>query len=397
MDITIHPGKLSGTVQAIPSKSQAHRLLICAAFSQNPTTLICPATNQDIEATADCLRSLGAAITKTESGYEIIPVSDIPEHAVLNCRESGSTLRFMLPIAAALGINTTFLMYGRLPDRPLSPLWEELERMGCQLNRPQHDSIHLTGKLHSGEFFIDGGVSSQFITGLLFALMLLPGSNKLTVTGKIESAPYIRMTEEVMKCFGVSFDHYIFNHKPLQSPGTITVEGDWSNGAFFLGAKVMGNEVTVLGLDENSAQGDKAAKELMDALNNAIQVHGQDIPDLIPILAVVAGSKHGARFSNIGRLRLKESDRIQSVSQMLTAFGAKVTSTEDSLTVFPSPYHSCIINANNDHRIAMAAAIGATVADGPVTILGADCVKKSYPDFWSEFQKLGGKYEQYIR
>lgn len=397
MDITIYPGKLSGTVQAIPSKSQAHRLLICAAFSQNPTTLICPATNQDIEATAGCLRALGASITRTDNGYHIIPASQIPEQAVLNCFESGSTLRFMLPIAASLGVDTTFLMAGRLPDRPLSPLWEELERMGCHLSRPQDNTLHLTGKLQSGEYFIDGSVSSQFITGLLFALMLLPGNSKLTVTGKVESTPYIRMTEEVIKLFGVPLNNYQFDHKPLLSPGTITVEGDWSNGAFFLSAKAMGNEITVCGLDENSAQGDKAASRLLDSLNSLIQIQGQDIPDLIPILAVVAGNKQGAKFEGIGRLRLKESDRIQSVAQMLAAFGANVTFTEDSLTVYPAPYHCCTINANNDHRIAMAAAIGATVADGPVTILGADCVKKSYPDFWSEFQKLGGKYEQHIR
>ena len=160
MDITIHPQKLSGTLSAIPSKSQAHRLLICAAFSDAPTSLICTATNQDIEATASCLRSLGAVIERTNTSYEIVPVSKIPEKAILDCNESGSTLRFMLPIAGALGVDATFLLAGRLPHRPLSPLWEEMERMGCQLSRPAENAIRCKGKLQAGTFRIDGSVSS---------------------------------------------------------------------------------------------------------------------------------------------------------------------------------------------------------------------------------------------
>lgn len=398
MDITIHPRKLSGIIQAIPSKSQAHRLLICAAFSDGPVHLICPAVNQDIEATAGCLNSLGASINRTADGYEIQPIGDLPESAVLDCRESGSTLRFMLPVAAALGVDTTFLMAGRLPCRPLSPLWEELERMGCHLTRPTENTIRCTGQLRSGTYSIDGGVSSQFITGLLFALALLPGESKLNVTGKVESKPYIQMTEQALTLFGVETGGYSFGGcRPFHSPGTVTVEGDWSNGAFFLGAKALGNSIEVCGLCDNSAQGDRAAKELMEQLQENITVSGTDIPDLIPILAIVAGNKKGARFKNIGRLRLKESDRIESTKQMLQALGAEVQVSGDTMTVFPAAYQGCIIDSKNDHRIAMAAAIASTVATGPVTVLGAECVSKSYPDFWSEFKKSGGYYEQYLR
>jgi 3-phosphoshikimate 1-carboxyvinyltransferase len=289
-------------------------------------------------------------------------------------------------------------MAGRLPQRPLSPLWEELERMGVRITRPTETTIRCQGRLNSGTFYINGSVSSQFITGLLFALALLPGDNQLIVTGNIESKPYIQMTENVLHLFGISTQDYCFqNHRVFQSPGTVTVEGDWSNGAFFLGAKALGNNVQITGLDADSSQGDKQAAPLMEALSNYITVDGRDIPDLIPILAVVAGAKKGASFQNIGRLRLKESDRIESVAAMLNALGADVESGQDYLTISPTNYRGCIIDAKNDHRIAMSAAIASTVASGPVTILGAECVAKSYPGFWSEFTKLGGYYEQYNR
>lgn len=398
MDITIFPRKLSGSLSIIPSKSQAHRLLICAAFADQPTTLICPAVNQDIEATADCLNALGANIQRTEQGYLIEPIRRLPQKAVLDCKESGSTLRFMLPIAASLGVDTTFRMAGRLPSRPMSPLWEELERKGCRLSRPTENTILCSGKLESGTYSIDGSVSSQFITGLLFALALLPGKNSLQITGKIESKPYIRMTEKALELFGVNISGYNFyGNYPFHSPGTVAVEGDWSNGAFFYCANFLGNQIVIDGLCEDSPQGDKAVQEILPQLSQCATISGEDIPDLIPILAVTAGAKYGATFENIGRLRLKESDRIETVAAMLKALGAEVDVYDDRLRVAPATYNGCVINAQKDHRIAMAAAIASTVAQGPVTILGAECVSKSYPTFWSEFTKLGGNYEQHIR
>ena len=387
MDITIHPQRLSGKIDIIPSKSQAHRLMICAAFADSVTELLCPDTNRDIEATADCLRALGAGIIRTELGYTIHPIANIPTTATLNCCESGSTLRFLLPIVGALGVDGTFLMEGRLPQRPLSPLWEEMQRMGCTLCRPTAETIRCTGKLQQGAYSIDGGVSSQYITGLLFALSLIGGST-LDITGKVESKPYIRMTQKCMELFDAP--HY-------RSPGKITVEGDWSNGAFFLAAKALGSVISVMKLDENSPQGDRKVAELLPKLRDFTTIDVSDIPDLVPILSVVASFNHGAIFTNIQRLRIKESDRVASTIAMIENLGGKAEATEDTLTIFGTGLYGGTVDAYNDHRIAMATAIAATVCSQDVTILGAECVKKSYPRFWEEYSRLGGKYELNLR
>ncbi len=395
MDLTIYPGKLSGTVKVIPSKSQAHRLLICAAFSDAPTTLLCPETNQDIEATKNCLNAMGAEITATETGFHVIPATKIPTHANLPCGESGSTLRFLLPIAGALGICADFLMEGRLPDRPLSPLQEEMERMGCKLTRPEHGILRCSGRLQAGNYTLTGSVSSQFISGLLFALPLIAGQSTLAITGKLESAPYVDLTRQALSLFGYESKH--IGYPPFHSPGQVYVEGDWSNGAFFLAAQALGNNIALTGLNPSSVQGDRAAAELIPALKEYQTISCADIPDLVPILSVVAACNQGALFTDVARLRLKESDRIASVSQMLNRLGCQTEVTENTLRVFPGHFRSCTVDACRDHRIAMAAAIAATKASGPVTILGADCVKKSYPEFWNIYRSLGGIYEQYIR
>ncbi len=398
MDITIHPKKLSGSVNAIPSKSQAHRILICAAFSDKPTQILCTSVNEDIEATAQCLCALGADISKTEDGYFVKPVDSLPATAIVNCRESGSTLRFLLPIVGALGIDTIFQLGGRLPTRPLSPLWEEMERMGCVLSRPSPSTIRCSGKLTSGIYTVSGSVSSQFISGLLFAIALMSGESHINITGSIESRPYIEMTQLALSTFGVSTHNYtVTGTHRLKSPGKIAVEGDWSNAAFFLAARSLGSDLNILGLDPSSPQGDRAISEILLEMKENTQINAQDIPDLVPILAVVAAANSGAEFTGISRLRLKESDRVKTVSEMLENFGIRVSSTENTLTVCPGEFCSCTIDSHNDHRIAMAAAIAATVASGPVTILGAQCVSKSYPSFWEEYKSLGGQYEQHIR
>lgn len=380
MDITIHPRLLRGAIQIIPSKSQAHRLLICAAFADSETTLICPETNRDIEATVDCLNALGADIQRTDSGYMIDPISVIPETAILNCHESGSTLRFLLPIVGALGVDATFQMAGRLPKRPLSPLWEELERMGCTLTRSTANTIRCQGKLKAGEYVIDGGVSSQFITGLLFATALMEVKSKITITGTLESKPYVDMTERALSLFDAPNFH---------TPGYLRVEGDWSNGAFFLASNTLGSDLSVCGLNEASVQGDRAVVEILKHLENGMPtVSAKDIPDLIPVLSVVAASKHGAVFTDIQRLRLKESDRVQAVVNMITTLGGMAEATGNTLKIYGTGLTGGTVDAVNDHRIAMAAAIAATVCKQDVTILGAQCVKKSYPSFWEEYERL---------
>ena len=389
MDITIQPRLLRGDITVIPSKSQAHRLLICAAFADGPTDLICPDTNRDIEATVDCLNALGASVSRTDSGYLVLPMAAPPESATLNCCESGSTLRFMLPIVGALGVDATFQMAGRLPDRPLSPLWEEMERMGCTLTRPTADTIRCRGKLRPGDYFIDGGVSSQFITGLLFAQSLIEGESTLSITGKIESMPYIRLTEETLELF----------HAPeYRSPGRITVEGDWSNGAFWVAAQMLGNPLSVRGLNAISIQGDRAVVDICHRMQEGCPtVSAADIPDLVPILSVVAGAKQGAVFTDIQRLRIKESDRVASTIAMIEALGGCAWAAENTLTVAGTGFRGGTVDAQNDHRIAMSAAIAATVCTEPVTVLGAEAVRKSYPKFWDEYSRLGGNYEQYLR
>lgn len=266
--------------------------------------------------------------------------------------------------------------------------------MGCTLSRPTENTIQSNGQLQAGQYCISGNVSSQFITGLLFALSLLDGTSNITVTGKLESKPYVDMTQSALKIFGVNTDHFeITGSFPFQTPGNVSVEGDWSNGAFFLGAKALGNPVEITNLDAGSPQGDRAIAEIFSADMPMPRISAADIPDLVPIMAVVFAAKGGAVFTDIERLRLKESDRVASVCEMINRLGGTASATTDTLTVLPGQYHGCTIDAVGDHRIAMAAAIAATVADGPVTILGAQCVAKSYPAFWQDFRNLGGKYE----
>lgn len=398
MDITIQPGKLSGLINVIPSKSMAHRYLICAAFADNETTLICPETNRDIEATVDCLNALGATITKNVEGYHIIPLKFTPESAVLNCCESGSTLRFLLPIVGALGVNATFQMEGRLPHRPLSPLWEEMERMGCRLKWISENELSIEGKLKSGNYSIDGSISSQFITGLLFAASLMDGDSRIHIRGKLESAPYVAMTQHILAHFGIDTKGiWVRGGQKFRSPGTIIIEGDWSNGAFWLAAQVLGSNVEVQNLSPHSCQGDRAAMDLIPALCANQTVDVSDIPDLVPVLSIVAAANYGAVFTNIQRLRLKESDRVETVIEMIEALGGIARSTEDTLTVWGTGLEGGTVHSHNDHRIAMATAMAATVCKSPVTILRAEAVNKSYPRFWEEYHRLGGNYEQHIR
>lgn len=398
MDIIIQPQRLSGIVHAIPSKSQAHRLLICSAFADRTTHLICQDTNQDIEATAACLRALGATIDRTENAYIIEPIKTVSANPILPCNESGSTLRFMLPIVGALGVSATFTTKGRLSARPLSPLWEEMERMGCRLSRPTADTIQCQGQLQPGKYSINGGISSQFITGLVFAISLIDGNSQIEITGNLESKPYIDMTQQALAAFKVNTAGFIVNgNQTYRSPGIIEVEGDWSNGAFFLVAQHLGSNVTVTGLPPTSHQGDRRVADILPQLSKQTTICCADIPDLVPILSVAAAAGNGATFTSIQRLRLKESDRVSSIINMLSALGVRAESTESTLTVHPGNISGGTVDSANDHRIAMSAAIAATIANDPIIIRNAQCVEKSYPKFWDEYKRLGGNYEQYIR
>ena len=398
MDISIHPGKLHGNIIVPPSKSIAHRVLICAALSNSNTQILCTETNQDIEATIRCLKSLGARIDKTESGYSVDPIMDLPKETVLDCGESGSTLRFLLPVVGALGVSATIHMSGRLPERPLSPLWEELIRMGCSLRRSADCAISISGKLKPGEYRIPGNVSSQFISGLLFALPLLHSECKIIIEEPLESKPYVALTQKVLREFGIQTEHFVIpSHSTFITPGIVPIEADWSNGAFFAVAKALGNAVHIENLNTESAQGDRAIMDILKDSSSMPTISAADIPDLIPILAIYFAAGKGVKFTNIARLRLKESDRVLSVQQMLKSLGISVIADHNTMEVFGGRFKGGIVNSYSDHRIAMAAAIAATVADEPISILNAECVSKSYPAFWQVYCRLGGKYEQYIR
>ena len=406
VDVTVHPGRLSGTIPAIPSKSAAHRLLILAALADGKTDIACPAVSKDILATANCLAALGAEIERRPWGFSVTP-GKAPKRADLPCGESGSTLRFLLPVAAALGVEATFHLEGRLPQRPLAPLDQVLLENGVTLTRPTENTLRCAGKLEPGGFTLPGNVSSQYMTGLLLALPLLSGASTLTVTGEVESAPYIALTEEALSQFGALMEKTNWQYEILsrryQSPGKAKVEGDWSNAAFFLAAGA-----SVSGLDLKSRQGDRAILALLQRFGavvsaegdtaavtwdklHAIDIDAAAIPDLVPILAVLAAVAEGkTRIYHAQRLRLKESDRLTAVAALLEHLGGSVEITADGLLIQGTGLHGGRVESFSDHRIAMAAAVAGTLASQPVTILGAEAVEKSYPGFFQDFQALGG-------
>ena len=272
-------------------------------------------------------------------------------------------------------------------------------RMGCVLSKPSPDTLVCSGKLQAGSYILPGDISSQFISGLLFAMALMDGSSQLSIVGKLSSAPYVNMTMKVLSVFGVDASQLkVQGSYPLHSPGIITVEGDWSNSAFFLTANTIGSQIRVTGLNDQSLQGDRIVIDILDQLKTGKSiVSAANTPDLIPILSVAAACMHGCVFTDIERLRLKESDRVASIISMLQALGVHAEATISTLTVYPGHISGGTVDTFHDHRIAMSAAIAATKASSPVTILDADCVSKSYPSFWKAYKCLGGSYEQLLR
>lgn len=397
MKAVIRSARLHGSVAAIPSKSQAHRLLICAALSGDKTEIFCPDVSEDILATAACLRALGAEIDYENGLFSVCPIKQPVPNAELDCGESGSTLRFLLPVVCALGAGAKIKMHGRLPRRPLSPLWEELESSGAGLSRPAEDTICVSCKIKKAEFQIPGNVSSQYISGLLLALPLL-GGGSVSVSGELESAGYVDMTARAMSAFGVCPEKhggsYVLHEGSYISPGSVRVEGDWSNGAFWLvAASLVPEKLECRGLDPASAQGDRAVMRVIAEIRRANAVIDcSQIPDLVPVLAVLAALTPGkTEFINAARLRLKESDRISSSCEMLTELGAEAEERPEGLVVNGK---SCLsggkTDSRGDHRIAMAAAIAAVGCTGSVEISNASAVNKSYPAFWRDYAALGG-------
>lgn len=392
--VTLRPASLRGPVAAPPSKSELHRLLICAALSEGETYIRCAVPSADTLAAAACLRALGATVEQRNEIIYVNRASFLAERATLCCGESGAVLRFFLPVMAALGCGGELRLRGRLGARPIEPLLELLRRSGCTISRTEN-SICLSGRLLPGDYVVDATVSSQFLSGLLLALPLLPGSSA-AASGTLVSENYVNLTTAVMARFGVtvSCENGVYRTSgAYRSPGALNPEGDWSAAANWLCANALGAEIALSGLAEGSLQPDRSVTEHLAALcRGSAVLNMAAAPDLLPPLAVVAACTAGeTRFVGAARLRTKESDRLAAVSTLLTALGGDCTETPDGLTVRgTNGLRGGTANAFGDHRIAMAAALAATVCTAPVTLRGADCVEKSYPSFWADYAKLGG-------
>lgn len=401
MDLRIEPGKLSGTVTPPPSKSMAHRLIIAAALSRGVSTLHHVAFSKDIEATLRCMEVLGAEWSRLPGdaiqvqGIQTRAAGDLPR---LDCGESGSTLRFLIPIALAVAGSGVFTGQGRLMERPQQPYFDLFDEKGI-LWQQENGVLTVRGQLSPGEYHLPGNVSSQFFTGLLFALALLDGDSTVVSTTALESADYIGMTINAMQAAGVPVAAQWGQGRFTVSPIAYrsfegTVEADWSQAGFWYAAGFLDNQIQLQGLDPLSAQGDKVISELYWRLARPgdAEIDLSGCPDLLPPLAVMAAVRSGTtRFVNAARLRIKESDRLSTAAALLTALGSQVEEGPDQLTVHGVPaLTGGTVDGANDHRIVMAAAIAATSCSAPVTILGAEAVSKSYPDFWEEYQRLGG-------
>ena len=397
MNVIITPSPLKGRVRVPASKSAAHRALICAALADGPTDIIINALNRDIEATAACLGALGAEIEATADGLRVSPIAHLPESATLDCGESGSTLRFLIPVAAALDARAAFTGRGRLPERPNAVLTDALRGHGATIDSDTLP-MRVSGPVRGGRWALPGNVSSQYVTGLLFALPLLREDSDIVLTTRLESSAYVDMTLQALARFGVTVEAAeggwrIPGRQRYRSPGRLEIEGDWSAAAFWLAADAMGGDIRVDGLREDTAQGDRAAAALL----GRPEIDASGVPDLVPALAVAAAARQGRTvITGAARLRLKESDRLQTVAAMLRALGHGVTVTDDGLVIeggAPAPCAGDVrtVDGANDHRIVMAAAVAAATADAPVRILGAQAVEKSYPDFFRDLKALGGQ------
>lgn len=410
----IIPAKLRGSLEAMPSKSMSHRALICAALAQGESVIEGLQFSDDVEATLDAVNAMGLArFTKREGhvcalGMQVRDTDAVP----VDCHESGSTLRFLLPVSLLSG-GGTFTGRGRLMQRPLSPYRTLFEEKGV-LWREDGGTVTVEGTLEPGRYALAGNVSSQFVSGLLFALPLLQGDSQITLTTHVESAGYIELTRQMQAHFGVyskwgAARTLIVPGGQRYLPKRAKIEGDWSHAAFYIAAGAMGGDIRLCGLSQTSAQADRAVCALAESMgaslswsDTCLRVQGGglrgavidacQIPDLVPALCALACAANGqTHIINAGRLRAKESDRLSALCREFSAIGADMEETADSLIIRGRGRLSGgACGAQNDHRIAMALAAAASICDAPVLLSGYDCVKKSAPHFWQEYQSLGG-------
>ncbi len=410
--------RAGGSIEAISSKSWLHRALICAALAEGKTELRCHGFGEDVLATADCLRALGATVEQTPDAFTVCGGISA-KTATLFCRSSAATLRFLLPVATACGVSAEFVCSPQLKNRPITPLCEELSRHGVRIERTE-TGLRCEGRLQPGDYSIDGSISSQYLSGLLLALPILVDDSKIMLTDKPASASYISLTQSVQTLFGVdtinnnpafripNSELSVPGRQTYRTPGSLTAEGDWSNAAPFLCAGAFSDSgVTVTGLSVNSVQGDRKMLDLLARFGAEVCVsdaavtvrrgslHGictdaSDVPDLVPLLALLGACAEGeTTISNVARLRAKESDRLQTTADTLNALGACVTVTQGGLRISGTgQLHGGTVTSFGDHRIAMLAAVASLACTQSVLLDGSEAVSKSYPDFFNDFSKI---------
>lgn len=416
MNIKIGKSILKGNIKVISSKSDAHRLLIGGALADKPTKIFLEGWSNDIEATKSCLETLGCKVIRDNDGIQITPLWDgQADDIVLDCVESGSTLRFLLPIVAALGKHAILEGQGRLPERPIDVLLEELRTHGS-LVKENNLPLVMAGQISGGVYTLPGNISSQFITGLLFALPLLEEDSEIRLTTKMESRGYVDMTLDTLRLFQIEIEEKDWGFKikggqTYRSPLEVSAEGDWSGAAFWVVAGGIGGEITCTGLRKNSCQGDKEIVDLMVQFGakvtwgenevmvcggnlKGITIDAAQIPDLVPALCVAAALAEGTTIIyNAGRLRMKESDRLKAMAEGLQKLGVRVSEQPESIKIEGGSVHpegEVVLDSYDDHRIVMSLAIAAAALGVEAVIERAEAVSKSYPTFFAEFTRLGG-------
>ncbi len=396
MKVRINKGKARGYVEAPPSKSMAHRLLICAGLSAKECTVHGISESEDVLATLDCLRAIGASWERhgdsiTVRGADIRKACTTD---ILKCRESGSTLRFFVPICLVSGTNAVLSGSRRLFERPMGIYRTICEERGLLFSQDEN-SLMVKGPLRAGDFKLAGNVSSQFISGLLFALPVLDKDSRITITPPIESRSYIDMTISALSIFGVRAEWT--DENTIFVPGgqkyeadEARVEGDYSNAAFFEALNVLGGDVSIGNLSQDSIQGDRVYGKMFEQLKEGTPIlNVSDCPDLGPVLFAIAAAKNGGVFSGTSRLKIKESDRGSVMARELRKFGASARVYDDEIVIYPAGFHAPDepLLGYNDHRVVMAEAVLLTATGGEID--GAEAVQKSFPDFFEKLQSLG--------
>ena len=413
MRAVIDPAKMGGKINAIASKSYAHRMLLCAMLSNDDVVLKGTTLSKDIEATLNCVQALGSVVTRKKDEYIIKKANKVSEDIVLDCIESGSTLRFILPIALALGKSCKVIGREGLAKRPLKELLDTLREHGAIIDG---DSLplNISGKLTAGDYKIKGDVSSQYITGLLMALPLLDGDSTISIEGELVSTKYIDITKDVLKDFGIKVEdldggYYVHGNQTYKQQKELRVQGDWSNAAFWLALGALNSEVKIDGLFFESVQGDREMIQILMNMGakvslrgtqiivapnklHAITLDAKDIPDLVPIVSIVMARADGiSTIKNVDRLRIKETDRLQAVLDVLKIMGIKARYVDNELQILGGKINAFEVDSYNDHRMVMMAAIAASIADGKCAINNIEAVNKSYPNFFEDYKLMGGK------